>query len=90
MAVHTEHIFLAIDVRVDEVHNPDNGELGGRVLIITDKEDGTVWKLPMSLTNSKEIGSKLLGVGASRIHTASPLEMQRAAASIVKPNGSKR
>lgn len=89
MSVHTEHIFLAIDVRVDEVHNPDNGELGGRVLIITDKEDGTVWKLPMSLQNAKEIGSKLLGVGA-RIHAPSPLEMQQAAASIVKPNGSKR
>lgn len=63
MAIQTIKVFQNCQSAVEDVPNPQTGELAGRAFVIIDEDDNTVYRFPMPLEVAKLQGQRLMGIG---------------------------
>lgn len=74
--------FQGCSTAVEEIPNPETGEIVGRAFVIIDNDANTVYRCILPVDLAKLQGQRLMGIGS--VSTASPGQM---AQEVAKVNG---
>lgn len=80
-------IFQNAGIAVEDIVNPQTGEVDGRRLNIIDNDSGDVWQYPMTMETGQGIGQQLMGIGG--VQVANGTDMNKILAGL-KDKGGKR
>lgn len=75
---------------VEEIQDPVSGEISGRVFVVVDHENNTIYRCTLDLDGAKKLGQQLMGIGSVQVIGGAGNMSEELKREINKRNGAKR
>lgn len=73
MAIKKIYSFQNSASVVEDIRNPETGEVEGRCFIIIDNDTGDIYRYPMPVDVARQQGQKLMGIGGIEVANGNAL-----------------